>query len=205
MARAYALLGILCLIVIAGAYIAVQKSTIPKPAENAAPLPAPNATSSSMALTLTSPAFGNNRSIPAAYTCDGGGISPELDIANVPEGTKSLVLVMDDPDIPEAVKQSRGIEKFDHWVLYDIPADTSAIPEGAAGFTAGINGAGTTAYIGPCPPKEYEPAEHRYVFRLYALPGTLSFIKAPTLDEVEAAAKSSATESATLTGLYQRQ
>lgn len=123
------------------------------------------------AFTLASSAFSNNGTIPANYTCDGvRKLSPPLSISGVPEGTKSLVLVMDDPDIPNVVRESRGIDTFDHWVLYDIPADTAEIPEDAAFLgVAGLNSAGTGGYTGPCPPPDYEPSEHRYIFTLYAL------------------------------------
>ncbi len=162
-----------------------------------------NATTS-MRLTLSSPAFENDGTIPAKYTCDGDNVSPPLVISGVPEGTRSLVLVMDDPDIPSEVKQSRGIDKFNHWAVYNIPADTTEIKEGALFGTVAVNSAGNSAYTGPCPPTQYQPTEHRYVFRLYATKGTLNFIKAPTLDEVETAAKGDMLESADLVGRYDR-
>ncbi|MCB9810826.1 MAG: YbhB/YbcL family Raf kinase inhibitor-like protein [Candidatus Nomurabacteria bacterium] len=153
-----------------------------------------------MALTLTSPAFADGGSIPARYTCDGENVNPELHISGVPEGTKSLVLVMDDPDIPDSVKESRGIEKFDHWVLYNIPPDTTVIKEGEMVGSEGLSSRGEVGYVGSCPPDR----EHRYFFRLYALPDIVNFIKVPTLDEVEVIAKESAIESAVLMGKYER-
>lgn len=153
-----------------------------------------------MSLILTSPAFEPGGLIPEKYTCDAENISPELRIENAPAGTESFVLVMDDPDIPQSVKESRGIEKFDHWAIYNIPGDTTRIPENMATGTAGLNGAGAPGYTGPCPPD----GEHRYIFRLYALSGTLNFVAAPTLDELEAAAKSMMIESAELVGRYDR-
>lgn len=200
MSKAYGLLGVLMLVVLAGALFAFKRAEAPT--ENGM---LPDNTSMSMSLSLTSPAFDNNGSIPSKYTCDGANVSPELRIDGVPDGADSLVLVMDDPDIPDSVKESRGIEKFDHWAMYSIPADTAVIPEGTSIGAEGVNGAGNTGYTGPCPPPEYEPTEHRYIFRLYAISGTLNFIKAPTLDELETAAKGMALDSATLIGRYERQ
>jgi Raf kinase inhibitor-like YbhB/YbcL family protein len=154
----------------------------------------------SMKFTLSSPVFKEGESIPATFTCDGENINPELRIDNIPDGTKSLVLVMDDLDIPEAIKKERGIEKFDHWVLYNIPPDTTVLsPETDVG-TTGLNAAQDASYRGPCPPDR----EHRYYFRLYALPHTLNFIKIPTLYDVEEAAKGSMIEMTTLMGRYER-
>lgn len=154
-----------------------------------------------MSLTLTSSAFRDGEKIPAKHTCDGENISPELHISGVPKETKSLVLVMDDPDIPESVKESMNIEKFDHWVLYNISPETTLIKEGEVAGSEGLASNGKIGYVGSCPPDK----EHRYFFRLYAMPNTLNFIKAPTLDEVETIAKESALESATLMGLYERE
>lgn len=130
---------------------------------------------------LTSDAFANGASIPSKYTCDampaparpaGEGrqgardLSPLLSIAGVPAEAKSLALIMDDPDVPKALKPD-GV--FDHWILFNIPADTKEIAEGKSAGVIGANSAGQNAYTGPCPPKEYEPSEHRYIFTLYAL------------------------------------
>jgi hypothetical protein len=136
-------------------------------------------------LTLTSPAFANGETIPAKYTCDGDRLlSPPLAIAGVPEGVKSLALVMDDPDIPEVIKKQNGIDAFDHWTLFNIPPETREIPEGGAAGTAGLNSAGTSGYAGPCPPPKYEPSEHRYFFKLYALRESLPLQAGATKREV---------------------
>jgi len=153
-----------------------------------------------MSLTLTSPAFSDGGLMPSKYTCDGDNVSPELHISNVPPGTESFVLVMDDPDIPPSVKQTRGINTFDHWVMYNIPGDTHTIAEGIETGNVGMNTRGTSGYTGPCPPDR----EHCYFFRLYALSGTINFIKAPTLQEVEEAAQGMMLEQASLTGRYER-
>ncbi|HEU4677501.1 MAG TPA: YbhB/YbcL family Raf kinase inhibitor-like protein [Candidatus Paceibacterota bacterium] len=191
--RAYALLSLMTAIVFIGGFVAVSRKA-------EAPVADLSNNETRMALTLTSPAFEDGGVIPSEYTCDGANVNPELRIGGVPEGTRSLVLVMDDPDIPESVKQARGIDVFDHWVLYDIPPTTDSIPKGAPVGTAGLNGLGVAGYAGPCPPDR----EHRYIFRLYAVSGTLEFVKAPSLKEVEDAAKGMAIESATLIGRYNR-
>ena len=153
-----------------------------------------------MSLTLTSPAFEEGETIPVKHTCEGENVSPELVINGVPDGTESLVLVMDDPDIPQSVKDNMGIEKFDHWVLYNIPVDIKVIEENTSPGTVGHTSRGGGGYVGACPPDK----EHRYIFRLYALSGVLDFVKAPTLDEVETAAKGMSIEAATLIGLYNK-
>lgn len=188
MRQAFLLLGVLSAIVYAGAFFAFHKK-----AEGLSP-------SDTMSLTLTSPAFNNGERIPAQYTCDGENVSIPLHIEGIPEGTQSLVLVMDDPDIPESVKESLGVEKVDHWVVYNIPPETTDIASGDVVGTLGKNTRGAAAYRGPCPPDR----EHRYFFRLYAISGTLSFIDVPTLYEVEEAAKGMMIEQATLMGRYER-
>ena len=197
MRPAFTLLGIMTLIVSLGAYFTLsQKAEAPKPLPESNPSPV----QSPMSLTLTSPVFDDKGKIPQKFTCDGENISPELHIENIPDGTESLVLVMDDPDIPDSLKKERGIEKFNHWVVYNIPADTRVIKEGELSGTLGMNGRGEVKYIGPCPPDR----EHRYIFRLYAVTGTLNFIQSPTLDQVEEAARGMMLESAVLTGRYER-
>lgn len=154
---------------------------------------------------LSSSAFEDGGMIPAKYTCDGDReLSPPLAIRGVPEGTKSLVLIMDDPDIPEVFKKSRGIDSFDHWTLFNIPPETREIPEGAAVGAAGLNSAGNTRYTGPCPPPEYEPSEHRYIFVLYALSGMLQFDEPPTKRQVLDALAPMVLAKAELTGRYSR-
>ncbi len=136
-----------------------------------------------MTFSLTSPAFENNGKIPAKYTCDGDRtINPPLTFSGVPEGAKSLALIMDDPDVPKAL-HPEGV--FDHWVAFNIPPGTNGIPEGGpVPGIAGANGAGVGAYTGPCPPPQYEPREHRYVFALYALGAPLTLPAGATKREV---------------------
>lgn len=156
-------------------------------------------------LTLTSPAFENGGTIPAKYTCDEGGtLSPPLAIHGVPAEAKSLVLIMDDPDIPAIFKEKRGIEAFDHWTLFNISPETREIPEGGTTGTPGINSRGDTRYTGPCPPPEYEPKEHRYIFKLYALRESLSLSAGATKREVLDALAPMLIEEAELIGRYSR-
>ena len=161
----------------------------------------PSASPDDDMLTLTSSAFENGAAIPQQFTCDGANISPALSISGVPEGTMSLVLIMDDPDVPTVVRPE-GV--FDHWVLYAIPPDTREIPENSLAGDTGLNGAGKDAYTGPCPPSQFEPAEHRYYFTLYALDNTPTFAKTPTKAEVLAAIDGHVIESAELMGRFQR-
>jgi len=154
-------------------------------------------------MTLTSSAFENSGMIPAKYTCDGDRtISPPLEISGVPETVKSLVLIMDDPDVPK-VLHANGV--FDHWVVFNMPADTKMIPEGGpVPGIAGANGAKTNAYTGPCPPPQYEPSEHRYIFKLYALSAVLALSAGATKEEVLDALASVKLEETELIGRYSR-
>lgn len=196
MRRALLLLGIMSAIVYGGAFVAFNKKA-EAPASTSIES---NTNTKTMSLSLTSPAFSEGGLIPPHFTCDAVGVHPELHIDGVPESTETLVLLMDDPDIPDSVKQARGIETFDHWVVYNIPPETRAIAEGVVVGNEGLNSRGTVGYVGPCPPDR----EHRYFFRLYALSGKLNFIQIPKLYDVEEAAKSMALASTTLMGRYDR-
>jgi len=160
-------------------------------------------------LRLSSSAFEDCGIIPAKYTCDGSAtISPPLTISGVPDGTKSLVLVMDDPDIPQVAKDARGIDSFDHWVLYNIPPETRELPESDSGNVGvgelGLNGSGSVGYASPCPPPHHEPKEHCYIFALYALRDTLSFKETPSKEQVLQAMESLLIAGVTLIGRYSR-
>jgi len=172
------------------------------------PLPLSNTNT----MQLTSTAFTPNGLIPAKFTCDGANISPELKISGVPSGAKSLVLIMDDSDIPDSVKQSRGIEVFDHWVLYNLLAEFTSltIPEDykntmkvTSSYSLtheGLNSAGKNAYTGPCPPDR----EHCYFFKLYALDIVLDLAEGSTKVEVETAMVGHILEQVELVGRYER-
>ncbi|MDB5244522.1 MAG: hypothetical protein JWN18_392 [Parcubacteria group bacterium] len=156
-------------------------------------------------LELTSPAFEEGGMIPAKYTCDGDrSLSPPLTISGVPEAAKSLVLIMDDPDIPEEKKKEFGIDSFDHWTLFNIPPETSEIPEGKNVGTLGATSTGEQSYTGPCPPPEYEPHEHRYIFKLFALRDTLTLQPGATKQEVLNSLKPSVIAETKLIGRYSR-
>ncbi len=155
-----------------------------------------------MALKLTSFAFAHDGKIPAKYTCDEDRfLSPALTINGAPGGTSSFVLIMDDPDVPKIVRPD-GV--FNHWVLFNIPASTTEIGEGEVVGTVGNNGRDEARYTGPCPPPEYEPSEHRYIFSLYALDTELSLSVGATKGEVLSAMRGHILEQAELTGLYKR-
>jgi Raf kinase inhibitor-like YbhB/YbcL family protein len=141
---------------------------------------------------LTSTAFGHEGWIPRKYTCQGQDISPELTLEGVPEATKSLVLIVDDPDAPGGT--------FDHWVAYDIPPESILFEEGATPGTAGGNDFGRTGWAGPCPPS----GTHRYIFKVYALDDRLDLPEGLGKDDVEEAMKGRVIEQAELVGLYKK-
>jgi len=148
---------------------------------------------------LTSSAFEHNGAIPSEYTCDGSDTSPELDIEDVPENTKSLALINDDPDVPKEIRPD-GL--WVHWVVWNIPPDTNNIPKGTEpSGVAGNSNFGKTGYGGPCPPS----GTHRYFFKLYALDTELSLQEGSTKDDVEKAMKGHIIEKTELIGTYQRQ
>ncbi|PCI19881.1 YbhB/YbcL family Raf kinase inhibitor-like protein [Candidatus Wolfebacteria bacterium] len=147
---------------------------------------------------IESSAFAHNKSIPSLYTCDGDNINPELSFINVPENSKSLVLLMEDPDVPTSIRAD-GI--WDHWVVFNIPAETTGMLENAkpAG-TEGISSGGNIGYEGPCPPDR----EHRYSFKLFALSSKLGLEEGATKDQVLEAMQTHVIESAELIGRYNR-
>jgi len=151
---------------------------------------------------LTSPAFESGGPIPRKYTCDGERTTnPPLAIHDIPNGTQSLVLIMEDPDVPRAVKPD-GM--FDHWVLFNIPPFIQKIPEGESSGLQGLNGRGEHAYTGPCPPPDHEPSEHRYFFRLYALDKELELPYGVSKKDVFAAMEGHMIAETELMGRYKR-
>lgn len=142
---------------------------------------------------ISSPAFGNNGSIPSVYTCDGENISPPLDLSSVPKDALSLVLVSDDPDAPMGT--------WTHWVVFNIPPGTKAIPEGTEPKgMQGITSFRKTGYGGPCPPS----GTHRYFFKVYALDAMLSLSPGSTKESVEKAMEGHILAKAELIGRYKR-
>jgi hypothetical protein len=156
-----------------------------------------------MALELSSPAFGPGAAIPARYTCEGRDMSPPLDWRGVPSGTKSLVLIVDDPDAPDprAPKMT-----WVHWVLVNLPGDLKGLPEGVAagalpaGTIEGVNDWKRTGYGGPCPPI----GRHRYFHKLYALDRVLTGLDRPNKAQIEAAMKGHVLGHTELVGTYEK-
>lgn len=156
-----------------------------------------------MSFSIHSDAFQAGGSIPSRYTCDGEDISPPLQWGAPPPGTRSLVLIVDDPDAPDprAPKMT-----WVHWVLYDIPPDARGLAEGISpsrlpqGTLEGLNDWKRTGYGGPCPPI----GRHRYFFKLYALDTVLPDMGAPTKDALERAMQGHIIEQTELMGTYQR-
>ncbi len=148
------------------------------------------------AINVSSPAFTNGGAIPPKYTCDGEGKSPPLSWSNLPAGTRSVAVVVDDPDAPG--------HTFVHWVLFDVAPTTSSLGEGAsgllpAGTEQGRNGKGQAGWTPPCPPS----GTHHYHFKVYALDGTLS-LSQPTEDDLANAMRGHVVGRGELVGTYQR-
>lgn len=154
-----------------------------------------------MSLTFSSSAFTHNDTIPRHYTCDGEDISPPLAWSGLPEGTQSLALIVDDPDAPDPKAPKMT---WVHWVLYNIPADTTGLPEGVNALPGdtkeGLNDWKRTGYGGPCPPI----GRHRYFHKLYALDGVLPDLGRPTKAQVEKAMQGHILGQVELVGTYQR-
>jgi len=156
-----------------------------------------------MGFTLSSPAFAPGGEIPALFTCEDRDISPLLEWTGVPDETKSLVLIVDDPDAPDPTAPKMT---WVHWVLYNLPPSAAGLPEGVspkdlpAGTREGTNDWERTGYGGPCPPI----GRHRYFHKLYALDVELPDLGTPTKVEVEAAMKGHILAHAELMGTYQK-
>ena len=156
-----------------------------------------------MGLSIMSPSFMQGSEIPARHTCDGLNTSPPIMWVGVPPGTKSLALIVDDPDAPDpAAPQTTWV----HWLLYNIPANTSELTESGAGKNLpagtlqGVNDWHRTNYGGPCPPI----GRHRYFFKLYALDSVLPDLKKPTKATLEKAMQGHVLAQSSLMGAYQR-
>jgi hypothetical protein len=154
-----------------------------------------------MPFKLSSSAFAPNGSIPSRFTCEGEDISPQLEWSGAPDGTRSLALIVDDPDAPDPAKPQRV---YVHWVVYNIPDSTTRLAENAAGSgqlprgaTQGLNDWGKPTYGGPCPPI----GRHRYFFKLYALDSALD-LKSATKAELEKVMKGHILGQTELVGTY---
>jgi Raf kinase inhibitor-like YbhB/YbcL family protein len=143
---------------------------------------------------LESSAFENAQPIPDRHTCEGEDVSPALRWTNVPEATRSLMLVVDDPDAPNGV--------FRHWFAWGLDPAAGGLAEGEPAASEGRNDFGTTGYRGPCPPPGH--GRHRYVFRLYALDTALELAADAAKAEVEQAIEGHVLTNAELVGTYER-
>lgn len=156
-----------------------------------------------MALSLTSPSFAHGGEIPTRFTCDDDDVSPALGWSGVSPETKSLVLIVDDPDAPDP-KAPKMV--YSHWVLYNIPPSTSGLPEAVTpeqlppGTREGLNDWKRTGYGGPCPPI----GRHRYFHKLYAVDIVLPQMQSPTKAAVENAMRGHVLDQAVLMGTYAR-
>lgn len=153
-----------------------------------------------MSLSLTSPAFVHGGAIPAAHTCEGGETSPPLAWSGVPSGTRSLALIVDDPDAPDPAAPKRV---WVHWVLWDLPPDSTGLAEGVqslpSGTRVGMNDMNDFAYGGPCP----SIGRHRYFHKLYALDTVIGELENPTKKALLAAMDGHVLAMAELMGTYQ--
>ena len=170
----------------------------------AALLGAPPIGGEEMTFTLRSPAFPAQGEIPVRYTCEGDDVSPPLAWSDPPPGTGSFALIVADPDAPDPAAPKMT---WIHWVVYDLPAETRALAEGAgagrlpAGARSGTNDWKRTGYGGPCPPI----GRHRYLHTLFALDASLGDLGAPTRAALERAMQGHVLARAELVGTYAKQ
>ncbi len=187
------------MIVAIAPFIAVaQNSAVQKPqvqrqqSQEQAPTPA--------GFLLSSTDFMNGQAIPPRFTCDGANISPLLSWTAPPAGTQTYVLIMDDPDAPK--------HTWVHWLVYDIPADASGLPDNLpskpeleTGARQGANDFHEQGYGGPCPPKG---STHRYYFRLYAVDTRLGLLPGAMRADIERAMQGHVLAEVELMGQYAR-
>lgn len=143
---------------------------------------------------ITSPVFDDGQKIPLRYSCDGQGMHPPLTIADISDDTKSLVIIVEDPDAPMGT--------FDHWLLWNIPPTTQEIPENEIpqGAVEGVNSTGEVGWIPPCPPR----GVHHYRFHLFALSNDLSLSEGANREMLEQEMEEFLLARAELNGLYER-
>ncbi|MBN1538129.1 MAG: YbhB/YbcL family Raf kinase inhibitor-like protein [Anaerolineales bacterium] len=153
-----------------------------------------------MSITVSSPAFNEGGTISPKYTCDAENLSPALNWSGIPQNTKSLALIVDDPDAPVGI--------FVHWVIYEMAGNLNGLPEGVAKSDIvngigiqGINDFRKTGYDGPCPPKG---STHRYYFKLYALDSPLNLKAGARKIDVEKAMQGHVLAQGQLMGRYSR-
>jgi Raf kinase inhibitor-like YbhB/YbcL family protein len=142
---------------------------------------------------ITSSAFQEGASIPSKFSCDGSNTSPPLQIAKVPSGAKSLVLIVDDPDAPSGL--------FTHWAVWNVSPQINAIAEGSAPKgVRGTNDFGKSGYGGPCPPS----GTHRYYFKIFALDRELDLPFGAKRGQLDEAMKGHVVAQGELMGRYSR-
>jgi len=152
---------------------------------------------------LTSQSFADGEAIPKQFTCEGDGVSPALRWSDLPIGTKSVALIVDDPDAPDPKAPQRT---FVHWVLYDIPASATGVPVDAntdsfpIGTRVGHNDGGRSGWYPPCPPI----GRHRYFFKVYALDRKLGALADPTKAALEKAMEGHILGQGSLMGTYEK-
>lgn len=195
--------GLLCLLVItAPACAEDMPAPVPPPVQEEpqppTPSPEPRPEPEAVPFAVTSPAFAEGGQIPVEYTCNGDDISPPLAWSGSPSATQVFVLVCDDPDAPAGT--------WTHWMVFDIPADTYELAQGAsgalpAGAKHGLNSWKEAGYGGPCPPSG--PAHH-YRFTVYALDAPLGLTEGASRKEVEKAMEGRILSQTLLTGLFAR-
>jgi len=140
---------------------------------------------------ISSPAFEHNAFIPVKFSCQGKGANPPLSIEGVPKETKSLALIVDDPDAPGG--------DFVHWVVYNAPV-TNRVEENSVFGKQGVNSLGKVGYVSPCPPS----GAHRYFFKIYALDTLLNLKEGISKTDLESAMAGHILDQAQLVGLYQK-
>jgi Raf kinase inhibitor-like YbhB/YbcL family protein len=142
-------------------------------------------------MSLSSPDFKNRGDIPSRFTCEGEEINPALAITDLPPGTKSLALIVEDPDAPGRT--------FDHWIVWNIPPQ-EMIKQNSVPGVQGKNSAGQSKYKGPCPPS----GKHRYFFKLFALDVKLNLPEGSDKKMLQEAMKDHTLGKVEIVGLYQK-
>jgi Raf kinase inhibitor-like YbhB/YbcL family protein len=145
-------------------------------------------------LEITSAAFEEGATVPRRHTCEAENVSPPLAWTGLPEGTRSLALVVDDPDAP--------VGTFTHWLAWGVDPGAGGLAEGQAAPIEGSNGFGTVGYSGPCPPPGH--GRHRYFFRLHALDAELDLEPGAGREQLDRALEGHVLETAELIGGYER-
>jgi Raf kinase inhibitor-like YbhB/YbcL family protein len=142
-------------------------------------------------LIISSAAFHNKGTIPSRYTCEGEDINPSIEVDNIPEDTKTLAIIVEDPDAPNGT--------FDHWLVWNLPPE-SPVEENRIPGISGKNGAGKTGYYGPCPPS----GSHRYYFHVFALDDSLDLEAGADKKALQAAMKPHILAKGCLMGRYKK-